>query len=97
MAVHERRVGNPPKIQPVAIQLMICNHNQSLRESRLQSPIFCLHQLSSYRGIAADTDGGWREPLCHSDDEQAEPLLRYGHVGIVVIFADEIEGRTEEL
>lgn len=97
MTVHERRIGNPPKVQPVAVQLMIRNHDQSLRKSRLESAILRLHQLPADGGVAADPDDGWGEPLCHGHDEETKPLLGHGHVGVVVVFADDIERRAEDL
>lgn len=97
VAMHAGGVGDPPEIEPVAVKLVVCYHHHSLREPGFQSAVFALQQLTADGGMAAYSDYGRGEPLGYGDDEDAERLLGEGHVGVVVVFVDDIQRAAEGL
>lgn len=97
MSMHAIRVGHPPQIEPIGVDLMICNHYQSFREIRLQPPVLCLLQLSSYAFISTHSDHRGAEPSCHCSNEETKRLFGKRHVSVVIVPVDEVEGRAEEL
>ncbi len=85
MAMHLVRIGHPPEIEPIRIELVIGDHDQSLWETGLETPIFGTQQLSSNACISTDSHHGWTEPLGDCNDEQSEQLFGQCHVRIVVV------------
>lgn len=77
--------------------LMVGDHDHALREVELDAAIGSLPDLIGDGGVTADADGGRAPPLGHGGDEQAEGLLCQGHVGIVQVLVDPVQGSTKEL
>jgi len=90
-------IADPPKIKPVRVYLMVCDHDNALREGELNKTIFCFSDLIGHGGIAADANGRGTPPMGHCSDEQAKGPLSEGHVGIVEVAIDPVERGTDEL
>jgi hypothetical protein len=76
---------------------MIGDHDHALGEGKFHQTILRLSDLVGYRGIAADAYRGRTPPVGHGGDEQAEGLLGEGHVGIVELAVDPVEGCADKL
>lgn len=77
--------------------LVVRNHYHALGKRELHHSIRSFLYLVGNRRIAADSDCCWPPPLCHGRGQEAEGLLRQGHVGIVEIAIDPVKRRTDEL
>lgn len=93
VAMHGRRVrvGDPPEVKPVSVDLVVGQKNDSIREIDTKRAISFLMQLTSNALVAAYADEGWTPPLGHGRNKKAEVLLGKGHVGVEVILGDEVE------
>jgi len=76
---------------------VVGNHDHALGEREFHQAILRLPNLVCHRGIAADAYCGRAPPVGHGGDKQAERLLREGHVGIVKLAVDPVEGGADEL
>lgn len=77
--------------------LVVRNHYHALGKRKLHHSIWCFPYLVGNRGIAADSDCCWPPPLCHGRGQEAEGLLRQGHIGIVEITIDPVKWRADNL
>ena len=97
MTVHVACICHPPKVQPFGVDLMICNHDQSLWEASLESSILRLQQLSLNALIPTDSDDCRTEPCSCCGSDQPKRLLGKGHVSVVVVLVDEVKRRAKDL
>lgn len=62
-------VADPPEIQPVGIDLMICDHDDAVGKVELDTAVGGAPDLSSNGVVATDAYGGGTPDLGHGDDE----------------------------
>lgn len=77
--------------------LVIRDHDDALGKVKLDKPVGHLPDLPGDRLVSADAYRRGTPPLGHGDHEQGEGLLGEGHVGVVQLAVDEVEGRADQL
>lgn len=97
VAMHSRRICNPPQIRPVCVDQVVRHEHEAVREHGPQPPIRREGQLSLDGLVSADPHQRWSPPLGDCCDEDAKALLGHGHVSVVIILADEVERRPDQL
>lgn len=90
-AMHLVGICNPPEIDPISVDLVVRDHDETLREPGLQQAIFRYMDLSTHASITTDPEKRRRAPLGDSTENQSKTLLCICHIRIVVIFVDQIQ------
>lgn len=90
-------VADPPQIQPVGIDLMICNHDDAVGKVELDTAVLGAPDLASNGVVATDAYGGGAPDFGHGDDEETKGFFCQSHVGVVEFAVDPIQGRADEL
>lgn len=90
-------IADPPQIQPVGIDLMICNHDDTVRKVELDTAVRSAPDLASNGVVTTDAYGGGTPDFGHGDDEETKGFLCQSHVGVVEFAVDPIQGRADEL
>lgn len=88
--MHYIGVCEPPEVNPIGVDLVVCDQDQTFRELGLQQSILRQLQLSLDTRVTADSAQSWSTPLCESCDDQSKALFRVGHVRVIIIFVDEV-------
>jgi len=76
---------------------VICDQDQPSGKRELHSAVGRLLDLPGNRGIAADAHNGRAPPVCHGCDDEPKQLFGEGHVGVVEIATDPVQGYTNPL
>jgi hypothetical protein len=76
---------------------VVRDHNQTLWECTLHPAIGRQAELIGHRFISAYPYRRRCPPLRHSHQEDAKRLLRQGHVRVIEVSVEKIQGRSEEL
>jgi hypothetical protein len=113
VAVHVGRVGCPPKVYPIRIDLLtsvaamlphrmsthlvVRNQDHALREIALQPSVLRLAQLAAHALVAANAHGDGRPPVRHGGHDEAELLLRHGHPGVEPVLVIPVQRGTDDL
>jgi hypothetical protein len=87
-AVHDIRVGDPPQIHPIGIDLVIGDQDHALRELGLQHPILGQMQLAPDALVSTNAEQCWTTILGESGDHQAKVLFCICHVRVVPVLVD---------
>jgi hypothetical protein len=76
---------------------VVGDHHKSIWKVALKPPVWCPLQLPRDRSIPTDSNDGGCPPLCQGCNEDAERLFCDGHIGIIKISIDPVQGHTDEL
>lgn len=90
-------ITNPPEVDPVRIQLVVCNEDYALWELCEEATVGVLCELGGDGGVPGYTNHSGRPPFCHAGYCYAEGLLCARDIGVVPFLVEEVEGEAEEL
>lgn len=95
--MHLVGVSHPPEVQPVRVDLVVCDQDQTFREVSSDASVGCESDLAEYTAVTTDAHRGRGTPLGQRGDGEAKGLLGQGDPCIKVLFLDDIERQADDL